>query len=90
MCDTESMPKRSSTVKTRTRDENEIAFDTVQQIIALTEGAEHRSEKNPAAVALGRRGGLRGGVARARALSPARRQEIAKRAASARWRRKSG
>lgn len=36
-------------------------------------------------VALGRRGGLRGGAARAAALSPERRSEIAKKAASARW-----
>lgn len=38
-----------------------------------------------AAVMLGRRGGLKGGRARANALSPARRSEIAKRAAAARW-----
>jgi hypothetical protein len=38
-------------------------------------------------VALGRRGGLKGGPARASALSPARRREIARAAARARWRR---
>lgn len=38
-----------------------------------------------AAVMLGRRGGLKGGKARADALSPERRREIAKRAAAARW-----
>ena len=41
--------------------------------------------KNPAAVALGRLGGLRGGKARAAKLSPAKRKAIAKKAASARW-----
>lgn len=41
--------------------------------------------KNPAAVALGRLGGQKGGRARADKLSPARRKEIAKRAAAARW-----
>lgn len=41
--------------------------------------------KDPAAVALGRRGGLKGGRARAEALSPARRTEIARAAAKARW-----
>ena len=41
--------------------------------------------KNPAAVALGRRGGLKGGKARAKALSPRKRKEIAKKAAKARW-----
>jgi hypothetical protein len=43
--------------------------------------------KNPNAVALGRRGGLKGGHARANALTPQRRQEIARRAAQARWKR---
>jgi len=43
------------------------------------------SEKNPAAVALGRLGGLKGGKARAAKLSKAKRREIAKKAAKARW-----
>jgi hypothetical protein len=42
-------------------------------------------EKNPAAVALGRLGGLKGGKARAEKLSPERRAEIAKKAAAKRW-----
>jgi hypothetical protein len=41
--------------------------------------------KNPAAVALGRLGGLKGGKARAKALSAKRRAAIAKKAARARW-----
>jgi hypothetical protein len=41
--------------------------------------------KNPYAAALGRLGGQKGGKARARALSPKRRREIAKKAAQARW-----
>jgi hypothetical protein len=47
------------------------------------------SEKNPAAVALGRMGGLKGGKARAAKLSAKKRREIAKRAAQARWKVKS-
>ena len=43
--------------------------------------------KNPAAVALGRLGGLKGGKARAKKLSAKQRSEIAKRAAQARWRK---
>jgi hypothetical protein len=43
------------------------------------------AEKNPDAVSLGRRGGLKGGVARALKLAKERRVEIAKRAAAARW-----
>jgi hypothetical protein len=42
-------------------------------------------DKNPAAVALGRLGGLRGGKARAAKLTPRRRSMIARKAAKARW-----
>lgn len=45
-------------------------------------------EKNPAAVALGRLGGLRGGKARAKKLSASQRSEIAKNAALKRWHNK--
>ena len=41
--------------------------------------------KNPAAVALGRLGGLKGGKARAEKLTPEQRSEIARRAVMARW-----
>lgn len=52
-------------------------------------GREAVSTKNPAAVALGRRGGLKGGKARAASLSPEQRSAIAKKAAQARWARVS-
>jgi hypothetical protein len=45
--------------------------------------------KNPHAQALGRLGGLKGGKARAKALTKAQRSEIAKKAAAARWGKKS-
>jgi hypothetical protein len=41
--------------------------------------------KNPAAVELGRRGGLKGGKARAKKLTPGRRKDIARKAAQKRW-----
>lgn len=44
-----------------------------------------KKRKNPAAVALGRLGGKKGGRARAEVLSPQRRSEIARAAALARW-----
>lgn len=44
--------------------------------------------KNPAAVALGKLGGAKGGKARSEKLSSERRIEIAQKAASARWRKK--
>lgn len=50
-----------------------------------TPAAKPEKEKNPAAVALGRLGGLKGGKARAQKLSEARKREIATKAASARW-----
>jgi hypothetical protein len=45
--------------------------------------------KNPAAVALGRLGGKKGGPARARKLTKEQRAEIARKAALARWSKKS-
>ena len=76
------MPKRSRKATPKTRDANQAAFDVVRQVIARTEGA---GAKNPAAVALGRLGGLKGGKARAAKLTPKQRSEIAKKAAAARW-----
>ena len=78
------MPKRSSKKRPDEDDPNVIAFDVVQQ--ATTEDEpETTPAKNPAAVALGRLGGLKGGKARAQALTPEQRSEIAKKAARARW-----
>jgi hypothetical protein len=45
-------------------------------------------EKNPAAVALGKLGGRKGGKARAEKLTPEQRSEIARKAAKARWAKK--
>ena len=44
-----------------------------------------RKENNPAAVALGKLGGLNGGKARAASLTPEKRKAIAKKAAAKRW-----
>jgi hypothetical protein len=46
--------------------------------------------RNPHAAALGKLGGLKGGPARAAALSAARRRAIARSAARARWKREKG
>ena len=46
-----------------------------------------KSNKNPAAVALGKLGGKKGGVARAKALTQKQRSEIAKKGAKVRWER---
>jgi hypothetical protein len=44
-----------------------------------------KDERNPHAVALGSMGGRKGGKARAKALTPAKRRAIAKKAAKSRW-----
>ena len=75
------MPKRSRT----SEDEVQAAFRVVAEATGQTPPAPHKRKKNPAAVALGRLGGKRGGNARAAALTPARRSEIAKKAAAKRW-----
>lgn len=66
------------------KDPNETAFRIVSQAVGDADTAENE-EKNPAAVALGRLGGLKGGKARAEKLTPEERSEIAKKAAHARW-----
>ena len=62
----------------------QIAHSIVEQ--ATGETLKPKPEKNAAAVALGRLGGIRGGKARAASMTPERRAEIAKKAAGARWR----
>lgn len=72
-------------IQRRPRDTNQLAKSIVD--ISTGETVDENTDywKNPAAVALGRMGGLKGGIARAKALSPERRKEIAKKAAKARW-----
>lgn len=78
------MPKR--------KDENEIAFSGLQELLrrdAQRDGIElppePKPEKVPSAVRAGHLGGLKGGKARAKALTPRKRKQIAKNAAKARW-----
>jgi hypothetical protein len=76
------MPRRSST----DRDFAVNAFRVVEQAIGDgTPLEDPNAGKNPAAVALGRLGGRKGGNARAAKLSPAKRKAIAKKAAAKRW-----
>lgn len=78
------MPKRSS----KDHDFATIARNVVEHAIGekLTgEPLPLEPEKNPAAVALGRLGGKKGGRARAEKLTPAQRSAIAKKAAKKRW-----
>ncbi len=77
------MPNRSSK---RPRDVNQLAKAIVDQATGEAP-PEPQSKKNPAAVELGRLGGVKGGKARARKLTPEQRAEIAKKAAQKRWSR---
>jgi hypothetical protein len=84
------MPNRSSNRGQGPKDINQIAFDVVQKATGAKPKVEPPdSSKNPAAVSLGRLGGLKGGRARAEKLSPEKRKEIAKKAADKRWAAKS-
>ena len=81
------MPDRS---KTRPRDPNQLAHRVFLESIGEAERTEPpaQPQKNPAAVALGRLGGLKGGAARAAALTPKKRSQIAAKAARTRWGKK--
>ena len=71
--------------KKKQRDIAEISYQTVQEATQEVEQKTPIKEKNPAAVALGRLGGLKGGPARAKKLSLKERRAIAKKAAKTRW-----
>jgi hypothetical protein len=78
------MPKRSSKPK---KPENEDELETASRVFgAFLETADpDAAARSAAAKALGRRGGLKGGKARAASLTPKKRAEIARKAAKKRW-----
>jgi len=76
----------------RPRDPNQLA----KRIVDLATGDAEEADSAPApidptknlhAVELGRKGGLKGGRARADSMTPAHRKEIAQKAAAARWKK---
>jgi hypothetical protein len=79
------MPSRSS----KDHDFMTVGRRTVERIIGEKLTGEPLEDpnagKNPAAVALGKLGGAKGGAARAAALSPRKRKMIARKAAMTRW-----
>jgi hypothetical protein len=85
------MPKRSSK-DSGDRDFAVTAFRVVEAAIGEHMDGQPleqvNDEKNPAAVALGRLGGIRGGKARAEKLTADERKRIAKKAAAARWKKR--
>ncbi len=84
------MPTRSSKPP-KQKDTQQLARSILDRIAPDAEPAKPRpvkkavKKKNPAAVALGRLGGAKGGKARAAKLTPEQRAEIAKKAARSRW-----
>ncbi len=75
--------------KKRPTDISQLAHQIVQEATQEVKEEIPTKEKNPAAVALGRLGGLKGGPARAKKLSSRKRKEIAQKAAKKRWSEKS-
>jgi hypothetical protein len=78
--------------KKKVRDIAQIAYQTLKE--ATQELNQHTTakptvEKNPAAVALGRLGGLKGGPAKVKNLSKKELREWGQKAAKARWSKKS-
>ena len=76
-------------MKKRPRDPNQLAAQIVGEAVGDIEpdALDENNGKNPAAVALGRLGGKKGGKARAEKLTPEQRKEIAQLAAQARWKK---
>jgi hypothetical protein len=83
------MPERSSKPPKRPTDVNQRAFNIVGEATGEIEPTEPDAGKDPAAVALGRKGGLKGGKARAAKMTPEQRSEAARKAAEARWAKNS-
>jgi hypothetical protein len=75
--------------KRRPSDISVLAYQIVKDATQEVKEEIPIKEKNPAAVALGRLGGLKGGPARAKKLSSKKRKEIARKAARTRWAKKA-
>ena len=80
------MPKRSSKTR-KQKDPFQLARSILDAVDPTAEPKkpDDTPAKNPAAVALGRLGGLKGGKARAEKLSASKRKAIARKAAKTRW-----
>jgi len=81
-------PEHPDPLPRRPRDANQLAFQIVGELtgtLAPLPPEDAGPPKNPAAVALGKLGGSKGGKARAANMSPEQRREVAQKAARARW-----
>lgn len=89
-----SMPNRSRKPQTqgKQKDTQQLARSVLDTLVPDAEPKKRpvkKKAKDPAAVALGRRGGLKGGPARAAKMTKEQRSESAKKAAQARWKKAS-
>jgi len=90
------MAERSSKRKKKEHDFAVTAYRVFQEAVADEQETQEKqaeptaAETHAAAVALGRLGGKKGGRRRAESLPPERRQEIARLAAYARWKKPAG
>lgn len=75
--------RRSS--KPLPKDPNQLAYKIVQLSTEEPESQKERSEISKYLSEIGRKGGLKGGTARAKKLSSKKRKEIARKAAMSRW-----
>lgn len=73
--------------KKPTKDHQQFARRVLDAV--APDAQSKKPAKNEAAVALGRLGGLKGGVARAKKLTAKQRSDIAKKAARSRWKKNS-
>jgi len=71
----------------RPLDTNQLAKKIVDLSTGGAEEVNPDEGKDPAAVALGRKGGLKGGKARAASMTKEERSEAARKAAQARWKK---
>jgi len=84
-------PEHPDPLPRRPTDPNVRAYQIVAELTGTLEAIPPERTgpaKNPAAVALGKLGGSKGGKARAASLTPEQRREIAQRAARQRWGKK--
>jgi len=82
-----SKPKRAGTAHDFTVTARRVVEQAIGERLDGSPLDDPQGGKNPAAVALGRLGGSKGGRARAESLSPAKRKAIARKAAQSRWAR---
>ena len=93
-CHNACMAAKRKKKKKKTLDLNEFAASILEEVtgesVEPEPEADDKPKKDPAAVALGRKGGLKGGKARAKKLGKKKLSEAARKAALARWARRRG